>query len=339
VKRLVTGATGFLGAALVDRLLATGTGGLRLLVRHGSDRARLDEVLARYPGADVELREGSLATTADAAALLDDVGLVYHLAASLRGTREQLFAGTVEATKHLCEAILARGEPLAKLVLVSSFGVYGVADLPAGAVVDERTPLEPHPEERDLYSQAKLAQELLARQFHREQGLPLLVLRPGTIYGPGGSLLGARVGLQLPGVFLALGGDNLLPLTYVDNCAEAIRIAAERGRFDGDTYDVVDSELVTASELLRRYRREVRPLRTLTLPYPALTAMSHGMERARTWSRGRFPALFTPYKARSTWKPQRYSNAKIVALGFRQLVSTDEGLRRTFAVWRTSRVS
>jgi nucleoside-diphosphate-sugar epimerase len=334
VKRLVTGATGFLGAALVDRLLAEGVGGLCLLVRPGGDRKRLEAVLAKHPGADVELREGDLESIAASAALLDDVGLVYHLAATLKGSKSEVFAGTVEATRHLCEGILRRGAPLAKLVLVSSFGVYGAAELPPGATIDESTPLEAHPERRDLYSQAKLAQEQLARRFHREQGLPLVVLRPGMIYGPGGGLLSARVGLSMPGFFLFLGGKNLLPLTYVDNCAEAIRVAAERGRFDGDIYNVVDSELLTCDDYLRRYRREARALRVLPLPYAALEALSSGFELAHRLSGGRVPAMFTSYKTKSSWKPQRYSNARLRELGVKQLVSTDEGLRRSFAAAR-----
>jgi 2-alkyl-3-oxoalkanoate reductase len=222
-------------------------------------------------------------------------------------------------------------------VLVSSFGVYAAAELPAGATIDESTPLEAHPEKRDLYSQAKLAQEELARRYQQERGLPLVVLRPGMIYGPNAGLLSARVGLSLPGFFLFLGGKNLLPLTHVDNCAEAIRVAAERGRFDGDTYNVVDSELLSCDDYLRRYRREARALRVLPLPYAALEALSTGLEHAHRLSGGRVPAMFTPYKTKASWRPQRFSNAKLRELGVEQIVSTDEGLRRSFAAVRAPR--
>ena len=76
-------------------------------------------------------------------------------AASLLGAAADIFLNTVVASKHLLEAISATGRaPSIKVVLVSSFGVYGVAGLPRGHLVDEATPLEPHPERRDLYSQA-----------------------------------------------------------------------------------------------------------------------------------------------------------------------------------------
>src|SRR5690606_2783769 len=103
---------------------------------------------------------------------------------------------------------------------VSSFSVYGIADQPRGVLVDETTPLETQPMRRDPYSQVKLRQEQLFWDYARAHGLSLAVLRPGVIYGPGGGAMSSRVGLNLPGVFLYLGGRNVLPLTYVDNCAE-----------------------------------------------------------------------------------------------------------------------
>ena len=106
-----------------------------------------------------------------------------------------------------------------RFVLVSSFGVYGVADLPRGHLLDESTPLEPHPERRDLYSQAKLRQEKLFREYEPKLGLDLVVVRPGVIYGPGGNAMSSRVGLDVFGVFLDMGRKNILPLTYVENCA------------------------------------------------------------------------------------------------------------------------
>src|SRR5262249_19248167 len=142
-KVLVTGATGFLGTALVERLLARGEKDVRCFVRPGSHRERLEAVARRYPEAQVELFEGSLSSKEGAARALEGVSVVYHLAASLLGAAADIFLNTVVASKNLLEAIVATGRPI-KVVLVSSFGVYGVADLPRGHEVDEQTPLEPH---------------------------------------------------------------------------------------------------------------------------------------------------------------------------------------------------
>ncbi len=148
MKVLVTGATGFLGTALVERLLARGEKDIRCFLRSGSDRGRLDDLARRYPDAQLELYVGSLASKDSAARALDGVSVVYHLAASLLGAAADIFLNTVVASKHLLEAIAAAsgagGHPI-KVVLVSSFGVYGVAGLPRGHVVDEATPLEAAP--------------------------------------------------------------------------------------------------------------------------------------------------------------------------------------------------
>ncbi len=329
-KILVTGSNGFLGTALVERLLARGTKGVRCVVRAGSDRKRLDAIIAKHPGTDAEVVIGSLASVADADKLLDGVGTILHLAAAMSGPAADIFLGTVVSSKNLLDAIVARKER-PRVLLVSSFGVYGVAELPRGQVVDESTPLEPHPERRDNYSHAKLRQEQLFFEYREKHGLPLCVLRPGAIYGPNGGAFSGRVGLQLPGVFLFLGGKNLLPLSYVDNCAEAICVAAERSGFEGDVYNVHDDDLVHCDEYLDRYRREVEPLRYVRLPFPATLALSRAVEWYHRYSRGQLPPIFTPYKTRTTWGGNRFSNAKLKSLGFSPIVSTNEGLARTFA--------
>ena len=135
-------------------------------------------------------------------------------------------------------------------------------------------------------------------------------------------------------MFLFLGGKNVLPLSYVDNCAEAICIAAERARFDGDIYNVHDDELITCDEYLRRYQSEVGPIRVVRSPYFATRLLSRAVHWYHRHSRGQLPPIFTPYKTRTMWKGNRFSNAKLHTLGFSPIVSTEEGLRRTFAYLR-----
>jgi nucleoside-diphosphate-sugar epimerase len=240
---------------------------------------------------------------------------------------------TVVASKNLLEAVV-QSKRRPKIVLVSSFGVYGVADLAKGAIVDEDTPLEPSPAKRDLYSQAKLRQERLFWEYAEKYDLPLVVVRPGVIYGPRGSALSARVGLNLAGVFLLLGGSNVLPLSYVDNCAEAIAVAAENPAAIGCAFNAHDDDLPTCREYLAAYEREVKHLRKVPVPYPALSAISLAVERYHAWSKGQLPAIFTGYKTRTMWKGNRFDNARIKSLGWNQLVPTAEGMRRTFAYLR-----
>lgn len=334
MRTLVTGANGFLGVALVERLLLAGAS-LRLLVRAGSDRRRLDAVLARHPGADVEVAVGALDAANDLDALLDGIGLVHHLAAAKRGGAAAIARDTLDASRRLLEAIVGSGRAI-RVVLVSSFGVYGTAVLEPDAVIDEDTPLEAQPARRDGYSHAKLEQERLFRAWHARHGGPLAVVRPGVIHGPAEAEPSQRVGLRLPGrLFLFAGGDNALPLTFVDNCAEAIRVVGERARFDGDTYNVVDETAdgtpVTCRQWLARHREAGLRVRVLPVAWTTLERFARWGGRLARATRGRLRVPVAPYQVRTTWKPQRYARARVFALGYAQPLSSEEALRRTFA--------
>lgn len=327
---LVTGSNGFLGSALVERLLVHGRRQVRCLVRPGSDHSRLRALEPAYPEG-IEYVTGTLSEPGDCARAVDGVDRIYHLAAAVGGAPADMFFNSVVATRNLLDAMVATGRRI-ELVFCSSFSVYGVAQLPHGAVVDERTPLEPHPEKRDIYAHTKHRQEQLVWQYHREKAIPLLVLRPGVIYGPGGGApMSSRVGVNLFGLFLHLGRRNTLPLTYVDNCAEAFVCAADSSAFQGEIYNVVDDDLLNAREFLIEYRNHVKRIPYITLPYFATRLMSWAVEKYHDYSHGQLPAIFTRYKADSMWKGNTFDNSKLKSIGWRPVLSTEDGLKRHFA--------
>ncbi|MBS1798298.1 MAG: NAD(P)-dependent oxidoreductase [Acidobacteria bacterium] len=333
MKILVTGAGGFLGKAIVERLLAHGETDLRCMLRDKSKACGLDAIAARYPAARLEYVAVNLRNAVEISSALTGCGIVIHAAAALKGSPAEMFLDSVVASRNLLEAVVNELRPI-RVVLVSSFGAMGVAELPRGAMVDESTPLERHPEQRDVYSHSKLRQEQLFWEYRERYGFELVVLRPGVIYGPGGGHFSNRVGLSLFGRFLHLGGKNLLPLTYVDNCAEAIVVAALHEGVDGQVFNVVDDDLVTSREYLKLYKRKVKPVKSIPVPYFALMWGSKMVERYSAKSKGQLPAIFTPYKTRAMWGGNQFSNTKLKSIGWQPLISTREGLERAFAAFR-----
>src|SRR5436305_15257205 len=100
----------------------------------------------------------------------------------MRGLPATIFANTVVASKCLIEAIQDKKR---RVVLVSSLGVYGTSYLKAGALVEENTELDPHPEKRNVYFHAKIWQERLFREEFGKGTIDLVILRPGVLYGNG----------------------------------------------------------------------------------------------------------------------------------------------------------
>ena len=332
MKILVTGAGGFLGKVIIERLLAHGQMDIRCMLRDTSKGAALQAIAARYPDAQLEFVSVNLRNAGDISHALAGCSIVIHAAAALKGSPAEMFLDSVVASRNLLEAVANELRPI-RVVLVSSFGVFGVPSLPRGAMVDESTPMEQHPEQRDVYSHSKLRQEQLFWEYRAKYGFELVVLRPGVIYGPGGGHFSNRVGLSLFGRFLHLGGNNLLPLTFVDNCAEAIVVAALHGA-DGDVYNVVDDDLVTSKQYLAAYKKNVKKLRTLPVPYFMLIWGSRMVENYSTKSKGQLPAIFTPYKTRAMWGGNQFSNARLKSIGWKPLLTTREGMQRAFDAFR-----
>ena len=333
MKILVTGAGGFLGKAIVERLLAHGETDLRCMLRDTSKARGLEEIASRYPEAKLEFVTVNLRNLAEIGRAVAGCEIVIHAAAALKGSPAEMFMDSVVASRNLLEAVVNEVRPI-RVVLVSSFGAMGVAEMRRGAMIDESTPLEWHPEQRDVYSHSKLRQEQLFWEYREKYGFELVVLRPGVIYGPGGGHFSNRVGLSLFGRFLHLGGNNLLPLTYVDNCAEAIVVAALYPGANGQVYNVVDDDLVTSKQYLSLYKDRVKPVRSVPVPYFALMWGSRMVERYSERSRGQLPAIFTPYKTRAMWGGNQFSNAKLKSIGWQPIISTHEGLERAFAAFR-----
>ena len=324
---LVTGSNGFIGSKVVEKLLEYGFSNLRCFVRPSSRLSRLNEALDRLPaGRNVELVIGDLLSRDDCRKAAEGVSIIYHLAAGMEKSFAGAFMNSALATRNLMDAFLQFGEAK-RFVNISSFAVYSNLGLRRGALLDENCPLEDAPQKRfDAYGFGKLKQEELVREYGGKYKLPYVILRPGYVFGPGKTELNGRVGINTFGFFIQVDGSHLLPLTFVDNCAEAIVLAGLKAGVDGEVFNVVDDDLLTSGQFLREYKKKDRRF-SVRIPYSVAYALSLLWEKYSNWSKGQLPPVFNRRRCAAEWKGNRFSNEKLhQRLGWKPRVNMEAAM-------------
>ena len=308
---LITGSSGFIGAKVVEVLLEYGFSNLRCLVRPSSQLGRLEKTINQFDaGKNVQLIKGDLLARDDCQRAADGVSIIYHLAAGFDKSFAGAFMSSALGTRNLIDAFLKLGKPN-RFVNISSFAVYSTLTLKRGAILDEECPLEDFPQERyDAYGFGKLKQEEVVREYGSRFGLPYVILRPGYVFGPGKRELNGRVGVNTFGFFIQVNGSNLLPLSFVDNCAEAIVLAGLKLGIEGETFNVVDDELLSGREFFKAYSKKVNSF-SVRIPYAVAYVLCSLWEKYSKWSKGQLPPAFNRRRCAAEWKSCRYSNEKI----------------------------
>jgi nucleoside-diphosphate-sugar epimerase len=235
------------------------------------------------------------------------------------------------STRNLLEVAVA-ARVLKRFVNISSFAVYSNFRMKRRALLDETAPLEAEPTLRhDPYGYGKLKQEQLVERYHRAFGVPYVMLRPGSVYGPGKPGLTGRIGIDTFGVFLHMGGTNQIPLTYVDNCADAIVLAGLVAGVEGQVFNVVDDEVPTSRRFLRMFKERARSFRSIPVPYPLAYMLSALWEDYSERTQGQLPPNFNRRRCSAEWKGNRYSNDKLKRLlGWKPRVRFEEAAELFF---------
>jgi nucleoside-diphosphate-sugar epimerase len=233
----VTGASGAVGGAIVERLLAAGHR-VRIFVRRPPEQIP----------PNVEIALGDLGDAVAVARAVKGAEIVIHAGAAMKGPWAAFQCATIAGTQNVLDAAVASG--VKKLVHISSMSVIDWAGGDQAAPVTEATAYEPHAESRGSYTQAKLEAERNVVEFTK-RGLPTVILRPGQIFGGKIPLLNAAVARRVAGRYLVLGeGDVRLPLVHMDDVVDAVISAAESDLHSGEIIQLVDTGL-TQNDVLR----------------------------------------------------------------------------------------
>lgn len=334
---LVTGANGFVGARVIAALLGRGFSNLRCFVRSSGNLNRLNQVLRDYSKPTVQIVTGNLLNRDDCNRAVRDVQVIYHLAAGIEKSFAGAFMNSVLTTRNLLDAVLREG-CLKRFANVSSFAVYSAAKLKRGALLDESCEVEdPAYGREDPYGYAKIKQDQLVLRYAETYGVPAVIVRPGFVYGPGKQFNSGRVGIDTFGIFLHMGRSNTLPLSYVDNCADAIVLAGVTPGVDREIFNIVDDDLPTSKEFLRLYKKNVRKFFSVTVPLPVARLFCLAWEKYSAWSEGQLPPVFNLRRCAAEWQGQTYSNEKLKRLlGWSPRIGFAEASQRYFQYQRES---
>ena len=266
---LVTGATGFLGRVLLQRLRQRGEP-VRVLVRRPSESLAQDPLIQQVCG--------DLGDPAAVERAVRGVEVVYHVGAAMGGGKADFERGTVWGTRNIVAACLRHS--VKKLVYVSSLTVLDHAGHRAGEPVTESSPLEPRAEARGFYTQSKLEAEKIVLDAARRQDLPAVILRPGQIFGAGAEKVAPSGTIAIAGRWVVIGSGKLpLPLVYVEDVVDALLLAEKRNDPAGSVFHLVDPAVVTQNEYLELCRKVPgNALRIWRLPRWLLLGASVGVE-------------------------------------------------------------
>jgi len=314
---------------VVATLLRLGFERVRCGVRRSSDLGLLQAAIPQEHANRVEIVEANLLAKEECRRLTADVELVFHLVAGRGKSFPGCFQGSVITTRNLLDALVEHGK-VKRFVNVSSFAVYSRLHSKRDAVWDETCPLEDNLEDRhDAYVYGKLKQDELVQQY--QQRVPVTIVRPGIVFGPGKKAIPGFVGIDTFGFFMHLGGGGRLPLTYVDNCADAIVLAGLLKGADGEIFNVVDDELPTSRAFLRAYKRQVGKFMSVPIPYRLTYGLCAFWEWYAKRSQGQLPPVFNRRECAFAWRGHRYSNRKIKEhLGWQCRVPMRDALQRYF---------
>ncbi len=237
-KILVTGGAGFIGSHLVDALVAKGEE-VRCFVRKQDNPEFL-------PKNKVEIIYGDIVDKKSLLPAIKGIEIIYHLAAKtdFDGKNwEEYYRPNVLGTKNLIN--LAVQEKVKRFVFFSTIRTTGLRN--SKKSITERAPYRP----LNFYDRSKVEAEKLLIKAYQEKKLPIVILRPSSVYGPRdrGTYFSFFKAITGGKFFLIGDGKNLVSFVYVGNVVDATLLAGDKKKAVGQIYFINDERPYTMEEL------------------------------------------------------------------------------------------
>jgi nucleoside-diphosphate-sugar epimerase len=316
---LITGGNGFLGRNLILKLQERGDK-VRVLALPIEDTTWLEE-------RDVAVFHGDILNPDELIAPMRGVEGVFHLAAMIGTWRamQEYYAVNVTGTENVCRAALEAG--VRRLVHISSAMVY---DMAMGRAVTEDDLLDPLSEP---YSLTKAQGDMLVQRMIREEHLPAVIIRPGTLIGPGDRLNFGRMADRVrAGKGIIIGsGNNAVPFVSITDMIQGLLLALDSEQAVGKAYNISNDQVLTQKVFLSTIAHEIG-VKTprLHVPYYLLYAAAFAAERIARLSNNRIPPFLTRHGVKLYGADNRISIDKARReLGYTPKVSLVEAVRIT----------
>ena len=237
MKAFITGASGFIGRALMQQCFQR-QWDVRVL-QHNRHPAGENPSEQKY-----DVVKGDITNPGSLEGLLEGTDILFHCAAALGASilsASDFFRINGEGTKNILQAAKDAGVP--KIVHFSSAGVLGSVE--NGEVANEDYPLNP----QNSYDRSKLEGENIARRFAKE-GMDIVIVRPGWVYGPGDrrtfKLLKAIAKKRF---ILVTKGKTLQTPVHIDDLVNGVFLCAEKGQ-RGNIYHIAGSEVLPVKDVV-----------------------------------------------------------------------------------------
>ena len=307
-KILVTGGTGLIGSKLVERLKEQGH---KLTVISTRER--------KIPG--VKVFKANVKDRDKIFEIVKGHDVVFHLAAILDESLpvDLQYSVNVDGTFNVFDACLEHD--VKKVIYTSSVGVYGELEKLPG---DEKSPFNAI----STYEKTKKEVELYIPKY-KEKGLPIVILRPTIVYGPGSNMFDGLIAKVEKGSPYIGDGSNKWPLVYVDDVVDALMLAFENDDVIGEDFIISDKQAYPYKQIVKTIRRYLNksgfvpriPLSTLYLA-ASLNGMAHKFIG--------IPHVVTKQKVRRFVRNREFVIDKArKMLGYEPKVGLEEGMKKT----------